>query len=172
MENNIDTIIGLNVNVKGNLQNSGSIQVNGNVEGEIKSDEHINIGETAKVNGPVTAKTVEIAGEVSGVIDAKERLIIHPTGHVIGDISTPVLIIEQGATFIGKSAMPSKRMAENTVKPDKKGETEIIKPADAVANEHVEEKTKKEEKEEVVKANEDTKDDKTDRRDPLGFFRK
>lgn len=103
---NVDTIIGLNVNLKGNLKNKGSIQVNGNVEGEIRSDESITIGETASVKGPVVAKSIEVSGSVKGLVEAHEKLEINPTGKVIGDINVKTLIIKPGAVFIGKSSMP------------------------------------------------------------------
>ena len=102
---NVDTIIGLNVNLKGNLKNKGSIQVNGSVEGEVRSDENVTVGETASIKGPVAAKVIEVSGVVKGLIDASEKLEINPTGRVIGDINAKTLIIKQGAIFIGKSMM-------------------------------------------------------------------
>lgn len=103
MENNTDTIIGINVTLKGNINNKGSIQVNGNVEGEVRSDENILIGETAKIKGPVIAKKVEISGEIKGLIEASEKLEINSSGRVYGDISAKSLIIKEGAIFVGKS---------------------------------------------------------------------
>lgn len=152
MENNIDTIIGVNVVLKGNLKNKGSVQVNGCVEGEVRSDEHINIGETAKVKGPVIAKTVEVSGEVAGLIEANERLEIKPTGRVIGDINAKSLIIQQGATFVGKSIMPSAEHTKEAESKEKKSEIEVVMP---------EQKGEEKEKEEAK-----------EHRDPLGFFRK
>ena len=116
MENSIDTVIGINVTVKGNLYNKGSIQVNGNVEGEVKSDENVMIGETAKIKGPVIAAKVEISGEVRGLVEAKDKLEIHPTGKIFGDINVRSLIIKEGALFIGKSSMPSKEDAAGVAK--------------------------------------------------------
>jgi len=130
MENTVDTIIGINVTLKGNLKNKGSVQINGNVEGEIKSDENVNIGETATIKGPVVAKTIEVSGEVKGLIEATERLEINPTGRVIGDINAKTLIIKQGATFIGKSIMPSDGVVvpatddNKEIKPQKEEEQE------------------------------------------------
>lgn len=136
MENSVDTIIGLNVVLKGNLKNKGSIQVNGNIEGEIKSDENINIGETAMVKGPITAKTIEISGTVKGIVEATEKLEINPTGKVVGDINAKSLIIKQGAKFVGKSIMPQEGevKAESTAsaedkKVEEKAEIENEKPA-------------------------------------------
>jgi len=103
---NVDTIIGLNVNLKGNLKNQGSIQVNGSVEGEVRSDDNVNVGETAVIKGPVSAKVVEVSGTIKGLVEATEKLEINPTGKVIGDINVKSLIIKQGAIFIGKSTMP------------------------------------------------------------------
>jgi cytoskeletal protein CcmA (bactofilin family) len=112
MENNVDTIIGINVVLKGNLKNKGSIQINGTVDGEVRSDENINIGETAKINGPVIAKTIEISGEVKGLVEATEKLEVNPTGKILGDINAKSLIIKQGAKFIGKSIMPASGVVE------------------------------------------------------------
>lgn len=103
---NVDTIIGINVNLKGNLKNKGSVQVNGSVEGEIRSDESVTIGETANVKGPVVAKTIEVSGSVKGLVEATEKLEINPTGKVVGDINVKTLIIKPGAVFVGKSSMP------------------------------------------------------------------
>ena len=106
MENSIDTVIGINVNLKGNLKNKGSIQVNGSVEGEVKSDENVTVGETAIVKGPVVAKVIEVSGMIKGLVQASDKLEINPTGKVFGDINAKSLIIKQGAVFVGKSIMP------------------------------------------------------------------
>lgn len=134
MENNVDTVIGINVTVKGNLYNKGSIQVNGNVEGEVKSDENIMVGETAKIKGPVIAKKIEVAGEIKGLVEANEKLEINPTGRIIGDINVKSLIIKEGAVFIGKSVMQSKDSDKSTeVKTEDKIE-ETVEPIEETAN--------------------------------------
>ena len=122
MENSVDTIIGGSVVLKGNLKNKGSIQVNGTVEGEIRSDENINIGETAKIKGPVIAKTIEVSGEIKGTVEATEKLELNPTGRIIGDIVAKSLIIKQGASFVGKSNMPTDGSAAATHTQTKSGE--------------------------------------------------
>lgn len=113
MENNIDTIIGINVAVKGNLYNKGSIQVNGSVEGEVKSDENVLVGQTAKINGPVIASQIEVSGEINGLVEAKEKLEINTTGKIFGDINAKILIIKEGAIFVGQCKMPVKENTES-----------------------------------------------------------
>jgi len=129
MENSFDTIIGLNVVLKGNLHNKGSIQVNGTIDGEVRSDENVTIGETALIKGPVSAKIVEISGEVKGLIEATEKLEINPTGKVFGDINAKTLIIKQGATFVGKSIMPAD-MPKDMPKSEVSDAKEEIKPGE------------------------------------------
>lgn len=151
MENNIDTVIGINVSVKGNLYNKGSIQVNGFVEGEVKSEENVMIGETAKIKGPVIAKTIEVSGEIRGIVESSERLEINPTGKVFGDINAKTLIIKEGALFVGKSIMPGNSSEATKAKVD--GEDEKIE----AKTEKIEPTVEK---------------DSNDKVDKLGFFSK
>jgi len=125
---NVDTIIGLNVNLKGNLKNQGSIQVNGSVEGEVRSDDNVNVGETAVIKGPVSAKVIEVSGTIKGLVEATEKLEINPTGKVIGDINVKSLIIKQGAIFIGKSVMPDQAGDSIEAKEEKVEEEVSEKP--------------------------------------------
>ncbi|MCX6808883.1 MAG: polymer-forming cytoskeletal protein [Candidatus Berkelbacteria bacterium] len=149
MENSVDTIIGVNVTLKGNLYNKGSIQVNGSVEGEVKSDENVIVGESAHIKGPVIAKKIEVSGEIKGMVEAIEKLEINPTGKIIGDLNAKSLIIKEGASFVGKSIMPSKGV---DISPTT--ETETDKPKDE------------------VKAESEKTDTTEEHADKLGFFSK
>lgn len=141
MEHQADTVIGVEVQVKGNLHNKGSILINGHVEGEIKSDENVTVGETATVSGPVVAKSVLISGKVTGTIEAHEKMEIDPTGVVNGDIKTKILIVREGAVFNGNSVM------------DRSSKEAAAAPVAAVSTPVVNDEEKKEEKKEAIKAN-------------------
>lgn len=110
-----DTIIGQGVKLQGNLTNQGAIQINGTVEGEMKSDTMILVGQSAKIKGPLYAKIVEIMGEIEGTVTADEKIEIQPKGKLVGDATTNNLIIKQGAVFIGRSEMIKKNaeMSQN-----------------------------------------------------------
>lgn len=138
MEHQADTVIGVDVQVKGNLHNKGSILVNGNVEGEIKSDENVTVGETATVTGPVVAKSILISGKVNGTVEAHDKLEIDPTGVVNGDIKTKTLIVREGAIFNGNSVMERQTKDAATTP----GTTPITIPEE-----------KKDEKKEAIKTN-------------------
>lgn len=102
-----DTIVGANVELKGSLKNQGPIHIHGKVIGDVFSDSLVVIGETAVIQGPITAKQVDVAGQVFGSINAEEQLELQPKSLVKGDIITGRLSIKAGAIFIGKSQMES-----------------------------------------------------------------
>jgi cytoskeletal protein CcmA (bactofilin family) len=102
----VDTIVGAQVELKGSLRNQGSIHIHGHVTGDVHSDAAVIVGETAVVTGPITAKVVEIAGQVHGSIAAEEHIELHSKCLVKGDLTTKRLAIKPGAIFVGKSVMP------------------------------------------------------------------
>jgi cytoskeletal protein CcmA (bactofilin family) len=63
------------------------------------------VGEGALVKADIAVKSVYISGDVQGNIEVKEKLNIHPTGKFLGDVHTPVFIMEEGAFFDGRSHM-------------------------------------------------------------------
>lgn len=106
-QDRFDTIVGTNVQIKGNLSNQGSIEIFGSVDGEIQSDEDILIGQSAKISGPVKAKNIDISGQVIGAIEAQEKLELQPSSNIQGDISAAVLSIKPGAVFNGSCSVAS-----------------------------------------------------------------
>jgi len=117
-----DTIIGANVEIKGSLHNRGPIHVHGKVVGDIVSDSIVVVGETAMVNGPITARQVDISGQVHGSITAEEQIELQPKSLVKGDLTTNRLSIKPGATFVGTSQMniPQGELAGEEEAPNKK----------------------------------------------------
>jgi cytoskeletal protein CcmA (bactofilin family) len=63
------------------------------------------VGEGALVKANIAVKSIYIGGEVQGNIEVEEKFNIHSTGKFLGDVHTPVLIVEEGAFFDGKSHM-------------------------------------------------------------------
>jgi cytoskeletal protein CcmA (bactofilin family) len=101
----VDTIVGVNVELKGSLHNTGPIHVHGKVTGDIVSQSLVVIGETAQISGPITAKQVDVSGQVHGSITAEEHIELQPKSIVKGDLSTNKLTIKPGALFVGQSQM-------------------------------------------------------------------
>jgi cytoskeletal protein CcmA (bactofilin family) len=116
METQADTIIGADVHVKGNLKNKGSIQINGTVDGEVKSDENVTIGESSTVTGPINAQNILVSGKIIGTVESKEKLEIDPTGTIEGEIKTKILIVREGAKFNGNCLMADEKKTLTEIK--------------------------------------------------------
>jgi cytoskeletal protein CcmA (bactofilin family) len=96
--------IGLDVEIMGSMKFINDFVFDGYLEGEISSvDGILTIGEYADVRGEVRSKTVIVKGKVHGNITVQERCELHSRSQLIGDLKAARLVIEQGATFVGRS---------------------------------------------------------------------
>jgi len=101
--------IGKSVVIKGELNGSEDLTVEGNVEGKIELREHVlTIGPHGKIKAEVFAKAVIVLGEVMGNIAASEKVDIRENGSVDGDIVSPRVAIAEGAHFRGSVDMQRK----------------------------------------------------------------
>jgi cytoskeletal protein CcmA (bactofilin family) len=87
--------------ISGNLQSEGEVQVDGQIQGDIRCA-HLTVGRDALVNGNITAEEVVVRGKVMGVIRAN-RVILQDSAHVESEIFHKKLSIEEGASFEGMS---------------------------------------------------------------------
>jgi cytoskeletal protein CcmA (bactofilin family) len=91
----------------GKLNFDGPAWVDGQIDGEIIAKDSIMIGESAVVTGPIKAASVIVAGTVSGDITASERIELRFSAKVLGNLTSNVLIVHDGAVFEGHCAMQS-----------------------------------------------------------------
>ena len=93
------SIISSDLNIVGDLLSEGEIQIDGTVNGDIRTRALV-IGETATVSGEIVADAVRVLGKVNGQIKAKV-VKLAASAHVIGDILHEDLSIETGAFLEG-----------------------------------------------------------------------
>jgi len=115
--NQLDTLIGKEVVVKGTLESEGDVQINGYFSGTIDSAKDIIVAEHAKVKANITGANVYVSGEVDGDITANERLQILETGRVDGDVTSQALSIEPGGILKGSSQMRDTESEQPDSKP-------------------------------------------------------
>ncbi len=97
------SVISSEVEILGTVKTSGSIQVEGRIEGEIISQGDVVIGKSGSVKGNLHVKSITLAGTVQGNIQAKDRIELKSTARLLGDIKAKRLAVEDGVTFVGKS---------------------------------------------------------------------
>ena len=114
--------IGKSVVIKGELNGSEDLTIEGHVEGKIELKDHVlTIGPNGRIKAQVLAKSVIVLGEVNGNVTATEKVDIRDGGSVDGDIISPRVAIAEGAHFrgtvdmqrktAGQQAQPSKTAA-------------------------------------------------------------
>ena len=101
----IKAFLGQGAEFIGKLIFNGSVRIDGNFQGEIFGQGSLVVGEGAMVKADIAVKSVYISGDVQGNIEVKEKINIHSTGKFLGDVRTPVFIMEEGAFFDGRSHM-------------------------------------------------------------------
>ncbi|MBX7142946.1 MAG: polymer-forming cytoskeletal protein [Oligoflexia bacterium] len=100
-----DAFLGKGTKVVGTLNFSGSAEIDCQVEGEINARELLTVSDAAVVNGKVLGTEIIVRGTVNGDIIASKRLTLKKPARVIGNISSPNLVIEEGVLFEGKCSM-------------------------------------------------------------------
>lgn len=89
--------------ITGTLKTSGSIKIDGKLDGELHCGGEAIVGKGATVKGNIMANSASVAGTVTGNIIAKDRLELKSSARVTGDIKAKRLAVEDGVVFIGKS---------------------------------------------------------------------
>ncbi len=100
-------VLSSDVEIKGTIKFQKELLIDGKVEGEINSDGALTVGENADIRAEVKTKSITIYGKVQGNITVSERCELKSKCTLQGDLKAARLIIEEGATFIGKSEVSS-----------------------------------------------------------------
>lgn len=111
----VPSIISASLHVVGNLVSEGDIQIDGQVDGDIKTS-IVTIGQSAEVKGEILAESVTVNGKVYGTIRAR-TVLMGKTAHVEGDVYHETLAIEAGAYFEGAVRKLSKFQQQQAGKP-------------------------------------------------------
>jgi cytoskeletal protein CcmA (bactofilin family) len=91
--------------VTGQLSFQGSARIDGSVDGEIRCQGTLTIGEGAEVKARISGDTVVIRGRVEGNVAAKARIELVAPARLYGNLSTPRLFIAEGVIFDGDCSM-------------------------------------------------------------------
>lgn len=112
--NEAETIIGESVHVKGNFESSGNIIINGILEGEVKTEGAILIGEKSKISANIEAEEMMVKGLIEGNIKINEYLAIGSSAKITGNIECAQISIEKGAEINGNVSISNKQNKKNS----------------------------------------------------------
>jgi cytoskeletal protein CcmA (bactofilin family) len=103
----INSIIGEETQVKGEIISRGSVRIGGEFDGKIMAQGDVLVGEGSKVTGNIAGSKVIVSGDVNGNITATNGLEITKSGKVYGDVAADKLIVDEGAVYKGKVTLES-----------------------------------------------------------------
>ena len=99
------TIIAQGVRVEGDFNSEGSVIIEGEVAGSVKTAEHLQVGDGAKIHASVSAADAVVSGEIKGNITVQGRLELTESSRIRGDVRAQVLSVAPGAEINGKVSM-------------------------------------------------------------------
>jgi cytoskeletal protein CcmA (bactofilin family) len=120
---NAKNILAADVEIKGSIKFTNELVIDGKVEGEITSAGVLTVGENAEIRGEIKTKSVTVLGKVHGNITVDERCELKSRAVLMGDLKAARLVIEEGATFVGKSEVTPNKVAMK--------QPEVSRPAEA-----------------------------------------
>src|ERR1041384_5736831 len=97
----ISAFVGKGVEFKGTITYTGTVRIDGYLDGEIHTDGVLLIGEEAVIQAKITAGTIVCKGKVTGDVAAKECVKLRAPAVMNESVKTPVLSMEDGVLFTG-----------------------------------------------------------------------
>ena len=101
----ISAFVGKGVEFKGTISYSGTVRIDGYLDGEIHTDGVLLIGEDAVIQAKITAGTIVCKGKITGDVVAKECVKLRAPAVMNGSVKAPVLSMEDGVLFNGALEM-------------------------------------------------------------------
>ena len=116
--NSMSSIIGPDLEVKGDINIKGDLLIYGKVDGNINCEGLVTTAKGSTVKGYVKTKLADISGTIEGNLEAREKVSLSSTSILHGDLLASILVIEEGASFSGLCKMTSQSSASKA--PNKK----------------------------------------------------
>ena len=96
------TVIGNDVVIKGEITVEKGLRVDGCIEGAVTTKGKVHVGKSGNLSAEVNGGTVVVEGKVKGNITALDRVTLEATSNVFGDLTANKLVVNEGATIVGK----------------------------------------------------------------------
>jgi cytoskeletal protein CcmA (bactofilin family) len=112
------TILTSGCHFSGKLYCRGATRIGGTIEGQVIAEGLLVIEDEAVVTGTINAEDVVVHGRIEGNVEGRHRIELCATADVQADVSTPSLVVHDGALFNGRTTM--KRATASLANPDTK----------------------------------------------------
>src|SRR5258705_7301039 len=90
------SLLDAQLSLTGDLETSGSLRIEGSLDGSVLSADSVVIGVGSKISGDIHAREVVVGGTITGNVNASERVELQATAVVTGDIHTGSILVQEG----------------------------------------------------------------------------
>lgn len=118
-EEEVTVFLGGESSLEGVLSFSGQARLDGSFTGEVKGKGTLMVGPSARVKAQIEATAVVISGEVIGDVVATDRIEMHAPGKLTGNITAPLVVMDEGVLFEGNCRMASGAIDERAARAGK-----------------------------------------------------
>ncbi len=88
--------------ITGTIKFDGPMRIDGKVDGKIITDKgELVVGKTGTVKAAINTRSAIIEGRVAGKVTASDKVVLRQKAHLIGDLQTKTLVVEEGVVFVG-----------------------------------------------------------------------
>ena len=94
-------IIGQGTEIKGDINISSDMRIDGRLNGNFYSNQKLVVGASGFIEGTITCKDCDVFGTITGNLYISEQLTLRPTANIKGDIATNKIVMELNAQFSG-----------------------------------------------------------------------
>lgn len=109
-----DAYIGPGVSLQGDLEFPKLLHVDGKFEGKIKSSGRIVVGPEGHVKADIRLTEAFISGKIEGDIFVQERLVLRGRAEVYGNITAPIVSVDEGVTIVGQLCVSTKNTVSSS----------------------------------------------------------
>ena len=103
-EGNI-TLLAKGVDLRGEIKVEGTVRIDGRLDGDVYTKGEVIVGEEGVVKGAIIAGSLISSGRIKANVTATERVQLLKTAILIGEVHSPIMVMEEGAKFQGVSDM-------------------------------------------------------------------
>jgi cytoskeletal protein CcmA (bactofilin family) len=118
IDNRIDTLIGADTRIEGDMQYSGGLRVDGTIKGNVMQANGslctLILSEAGSIEGEVTAAKIVINGKITGPVHAGEFIELQTKARIVGDLYYKSLEMHTGAVIEGKLVYVGDNPADNS----------------------------------------------------------
>ena len=108
--NNISSIIGPEMEIKGDVSVKGDLLIYGTIHGDVKSSGDIITAKDSVINGNMESQNASISGKIKGNLAIKSKITLKKNAHLEGNLKAAIITLEEGAKFDGMCSMVNQKL--------------------------------------------------------------